>query len=224
MKATAEGEGRSKLPSKLYDLGKWAAPTGAKSIREFEVLTQELTSASDRSWINGKLAGLTPSQSAEIHAVRLGFTTTTLDPHGRVVLLSWKGIEAALLFKRAVTKVSILPKEQLPPKILSREDEAWMMLPLMQTAYHSDAQQLRQSFAVQGTELQEAKALLRHQQIELDAMERQLLSWEVKYNRLRQRRAAAKAKKAPTTSKPLAKAKATTTARRSRKCAASKPM
>lgn len=222
MKPTAEGQPAPL--SKLYDLGEWAAPAGARSIRQFEVLTQELTSTGDRSWINSKLASLTPSHSAATHAVRLGFTVSTLDQYGRVILLTWKGIEAALLFKRAVTQVSILPKEQQPPKILSREDEAWMMLPLMQTAYHSDMQSLHRSFAAQGKELQEANALLRHQRIEHDALEQQLLNAEVKFDRLKRRRATAKAKKASATSKPSAKAKPKpTTARRPRKCASSKP-
>jgi len=122
-----------------------------------------------------------------------------------------------LLFKRAVTKVSILPKEQLPPKILSREDEAWMMLPLMQTAYHLDVQQLRQSFAAQEKELREANALLRHQQIELEAKDTQILALEVKYNRLKARRASARAK-----GSPPAKA-AATAKRKSKKCGSSKP-
>lgn len=215
MKTTAEGG--SKQPSKLYDLGRWAASSGAKSIKAFAVLTQELVSVEDRSTINLRLARLTPGQSAQAHAIALGFSSTPLDPHGRVVLLRWRGIEAALLFRRAVSEMPILPKEQLPPKILSRDDEAWTMLPLMQSAHHLDMQQLRERLANQEQELSEKRALLRHQQIELEAKDLHILDLEVKYTKLKQRRAAAKAKaRAP------AKAPAPTK-RRPKKCAAGKP-
>jgi len=94
------------------------------NLNQFDVLVTDVIKAEDKEKI---LAGVVNIKSPE-SSLGENFTVKWLDHYGRIAVITYRGIEVLLLFKRAVTKVSTADLS-IPP--LKNSNDAWMSVRLM---------------------------------------------------------------------------------------------
>lgn len=111
-------------------------------MKRFTVITSDMMKQEDRANILALLTDVRNGTNARAKAMQKGFTTDVLDNHGRVVVLRWKGMEVALLFKRATHTVEIAPAEPTPSVHINDHEQAWVVFNLLGINYNQELQAL----------------------------------------------------------------------------------
>lgn len=137
--------------------------------REFPVLETDMLRDEDKALIRAELAKFKTAYDLSQHAGDNGFALTSLDPRGRVRVISFKGIEVALMFQRRAMKLNLGPCETTPGTYLRSLDEAWMRTDLLDVSATKVVVAEGQTLATALEELRQAKSTIEHMQRETSA-------------------------------------------------------
>ena len=106
--------------------------TGVYDALRYTVLTCSTISSLDREFIEAKLKTITNgAQVKNLPDGKNGWNCLTLDPMGRALLISYRGIECALFYQRQLTENKLLPGDRFPESVLKDPQDAWQRLDLL---------------------------------------------------------------------------------------------
>lgn len=92
------------------------------------VLTIAQLSDDMKDSIQAALKAITTGAEAKTMPLQPGWSCSVLDMRGRVLALSYHGIEVALFFQRQLTEIEPQPGQRIPEGVLQDPQEAWMRL------------------------------------------------------------------------------------------------
>ena len=144
------------------------------NLNSYEILTSDLLDHKDRDKIMAVIANVrSPSSPLEEN-----FALKYLDHYGRVAIVTFRGMEVMLLFKRMTSKMSILELGVGNQAFLKNSEEAWISYPLI-SAY------TRVPLADRVLQLE---VMLKQKDLMLSSMDAQILELERDNQILRQRK------------------------------------
>jgi hypothetical protein len=106
--------------------------TGVYDALRYTVLTCTTISNIDREFIEAKLKTITNgAQAKNLPDGKNGWNCFVLDPMGRALLISYRGIECAVFYKRQLTENKLQPGDRFPESVLKDPQDAWQRLDLL---------------------------------------------------------------------------------------------
>lgn len=98
----------------------------------YTVLTVSQMSEQDKHMVQASLKTITTGPEAMVLPDGVnGWACVTLDLRGRAFLLSYKGIEVALFYKRQLTEIKLEPGDRFPEGVCQDPNEAWQRLDII---------------------------------------------------------------------------------------------
>lgn len=96
------------------------------------VLTCSKINPFDREFVESKLKLLTNGAViANLPDGKNGWECRILDAMGRCILVSYRGFECAIYYKRQLTEIKLLPGDTFPESVLKDPNDAWQRLDLL---------------------------------------------------------------------------------------------
>src|SRR5580765_6020897 len=98
---------------------------------KYKMLQAEMVSGKDREIASAVSSFILSGEDAHKMAGHEHFAYKTLDQKGRCGVVTYKGIEIALLFKREVIEREPWPSEPVPVSALTDPKNAWLRIDLL---------------------------------------------------------------------------------------------
>jgi hypothetical protein len=111
--------------------------TGVYDALKYTTLTCTSMSETVKTYVESVLKTITTGAEVktlpnrQIDGVTNGWRVTVLDMMGRVILVTYLGIECALYYKRQLTEIKLLPGDKHPEGVLKDPNDAWQRLDLL---------------------------------------------------------------------------------------------
>jgi len=115
---------------------------------QYMVLQCEQLSKADKELVVAKLANVRSVQDAfALVDAKEGWGYKVVDHHGNVGVITFRGVEAALLYRRNVVKVEPFPQDPLPEGIITDPLDAWKRVDLLGVSPKNIAQKVGGAYA-----------------------------------------------------------------------------
>lgn len=116
----------------------------------------------DRAVLLSAIAHIKTGPQAYEQAKVVGFGARPLDHFGRVVVLTWRGVEVLVLFKRLTQTLEITHTSLGAAATIQSEDDAWTVLDVFNVPIDTAVSILTRRLGEQGTKLAALQALQIH--------------------------------------------------------------
>lgn len=100
---------------------------------KYKILQASMVKATDKEKASAVAAFVQSGEEAYKLAGHDGFAYQDLDTRRRVGVVTYRGIEVALLFRRLVVEQELGPADPIPEKMLYRPQEEWLSVNLLDT-------------------------------------------------------------------------------------------